>query len=493
MSSKNSSYSSIFKSTFLFGFVRLFQILIGIVKNKIIAVLLGSEGVGFIGILTSSVQLLQAGASLGLQQSAVRDISQANTENDFFKFSKVINLVKILLLFTSILGFIITLILSPFLSLWTLGTYNFTIAYLGMSVVVGLSILTEGQLTILKGMRKLNYLAKASIIGSIVGLFTAVPLFYYFGQKGIVPSLILSSISGAIVSNYFVSKINYTRSKLDLSTIIFDGSSIIRMGISLMIVGFLSLLFDLILASYIRHKSGMETVGLYRAGTTIISNYFGIVITAMSTDYYPRISSVHGDNNQLNIEVSRQSQVGYVLITPIAVLFVFLSPLIMKLLYSNEFIDTINYTDYAVFGAVIGLTSNCLGMILIAKREIKFYTTFSSFHYILFIPIYILFFRKFGIAGLGVSYLINVLFQFCIYIVVMWKKYKIRLSNDNLLQIVISLFLIMCSLASRSINHMLISYTLGFVVFFLSCFYSNYYVKKFMNINLVSFLQKKIK
>ena len=49
MSEKTSSYSGIFKSTFLFGFVQVVRILVGVIKNKVVAILLGAEGMGIYG------------------------------------------------------------------------------------------------------------------------------------------------------------------------------------------------------------------------------------------------------------------------------------------------------------------------------------------------------------------------------------------------------------------------------------------------------------
>ena len=44
MQSNESSYRSIFKSTFLFGFVQVFNIVMKAAINKAVAILLGTEG-----------------------------------------------------------------------------------------------------------------------------------------------------------------------------------------------------------------------------------------------------------------------------------------------------------------------------------------------------------------------------------------------------------------------------------------------------------------
>ena len=48
--SKSEGYGIIFKTTFLFGFVQVFNILVKVVINKIVALFLGSGGMGVIGL-----------------------------------------------------------------------------------------------------------------------------------------------------------------------------------------------------------------------------------------------------------------------------------------------------------------------------------------------------------------------------------------------------------------------------------------------------------
>ena len=53
------SYKNIFKTTFLLGFVQIFNILVKVITNKIVSVLLGAEGMGTIGIYNNTIDLLK--------------------------------------------------------------------------------------------------------------------------------------------------------------------------------------------------------------------------------------------------------------------------------------------------------------------------------------------------------------------------------------------------------------------------------------------------
>jgi PST family polysaccharide transporter len=47
---------------------------------------------------------------------------------------------------------------------------------------------------------------------------------------------------------------------------------------------------------------GLE-VGFYTAGFTLLNSYVGIIFTVMSTDYFPRLSSISDDNVKVRASV----------------------------------------------------------------------------------------------------------------------------------------------------------------------------------------------
>jgi len=491
--SDSKAYKNIFKTTFLFGFVQVFNILVKVGTNKAVALLLGAEGMGVIGLFNSAINMIKTGAGLGVSQSAVRDISEANGSNDYNRFSKIISLTNRVIIFTSLLGIIVTIILSPFLSKWSFGDNAYTLSFIWLSLVVGLNILSEGQLAILKGMRQLKALAKASMIGSVVGLVTAIPFYYFFGKGGIVPSLIITALSALFFSNYFVRKIEYDRIKLKVKEIITEASPMIKMGVALMLVSFIGYLFDLIVSSFIRHSGSLSDVGFYQAGTTIVGGYFGVIITAMSTDYYPRISAVHKYKEKLQDEMNKQSETGLILLFPLVVLFVFLSSFIVKFLYSSDFHDTTYYTDYAMLGTVIIIVSNAMGMILLAKQAANIFIYSVLFQRLVLVAVYLSLYKLYGILGLGFSYVVTGILHILTVSFILNRFYDIRLSNKvlKLLLLIISITLI--TIFVRNINSYVLRYSLGAVFFLGSLIYSNKYMKDNMDIDFIGLINSKLR
>ena len=73
----NNSYIHILKAMGLFGSVQGLNIIMSLVRNKIVAVLLGTTGMGLITLYNSTVKLLSDSTSMGLPMSGVRELSAA--------------------------------------------------------------------------------------------------------------------------------------------------------------------------------------------------------------------------------------------------------------------------------------------------------------------------------------------------------------------------------------------------------------------------------
>ena len=121
MTNQQSTYRQIFKATSIFGGVQIFNILINIIKSKILAVLLGPTGIGLFGMLNSTLDVLKTITGLGINSSAVKEISEAAGSGDIVKVSRILKTLQRWLLLTGLLGFIVTLLLASHLSQWTFG------------------------------------------------------------------------------------------------------------------------------------------------------------------------------------------------------------------------------------------------------------------------------------------------------------------------------------------------------------------------------------
>lgn len=485
------SYSNIFKTTFLFSFVQMFYIFTRVAVNKVIAVLLGAEGLGIISLYNTAINMLKSGCGLGIKQSAVRDVAEANENGDTKKIATVISVTNKVVYLTALLGLIVTIVGSPFLSKYSFGSKEYVIPFIIISIAVALNIYAEGQMAILTGMRRLHDLARANVIGSLVGALSSIPLYFIGGKDGIVPSLIISALCSFGVTKYYVHKIKIERIKLSFKDVFKSAKPMVQMGSVLMVAGFAGLAFDLLISSYIRYEGGFDMVGYFQAGSTIITGYFGIVLTAMTTDYYPRICGVNKDNDALKIEMNKQIASGVILIYPLAVCFIYLAPYFISFLYSGDFGVSVQYTDFAIFGTIIIVASNCMGMIFMAKMESKIYLSLVLIILSCQLCVYLPLYHYYGLRGLGIAYIMNGIISLIIYGVILFRKYRITLNRGNYILLTIVLGTLVITLFARNIPIRWISNLGGSFILIITSIYTYLYLKKNMSIDIITMVKNK--
>ena len=146
MSEKQSSFRSIFKATSIFGGVQVFNILITLIRGKAVALLIGTAGMGLNGLFLSSLNLINSISSLGIAESAVRDISKAHASGDTSKIGKTFSVFKRWIWITASLGIVITLVFSPLLSKFSFNSYEHTFDYVWLSITFVFGALSGGKI-----------------------------------------------------------------------------------------------------------------------------------------------------------------------------------------------------------------------------------------------------------------------------------------------------------------------------------------------------------
>ena len=419
---KSGTYRSIFKATTLFGGVQVYQILVSIVKSKFVAVLLGPFGVGIQGLYTSALELVQTATKMGLLQSAVRDVSEANGSGDQQRINTVVSVLKKLVWFTGLLGMIVVIVLSPVLSKTTFGNYEYVFPFILLSVTLLFGQLNDGQLVVLQGLRRLKDLAKASAIGVTLGLIISVPLFYFWGVDGIVPSLIISSISTYLLSWYFAHKVKLERVKISLKETFREGRGMLGMGIAMSVSNVLITLCAYVLRGVIRSVDGPEMVGLYTAGFTIINTYFSMIFTAMATDYYPRLAAVNENNEECRRLSNEQGEVASLLMTPLVLICIVFMPLILWILYSEKFLDSNQFIFWAVLGMMFKLASWLVAFQFIAKKETKIFMINETLLNSYTLGLSLLGYKMGGLSGLGIAFAAsNLIYLVQVYCIARFK------------------------------------------------------------------------
>ena len=87
---EEATYDHIIKYTGLFGGVQGLTMLVGIIRNKLTATLLGPSGLALINIYNNVLKLLNNSTNFGISFSAVRNVSELFDEGDTKKISNFV-------------------------------------------------------------------------------------------------------------------------------------------------------------------------------------------------------------------------------------------------------------------------------------------------------------------------------------------------------------------------------------------------------------------
>lgn len=430
MENNKGNYRSIFKATAILGGVQLFNIIIGVVRNKILSLLLGPAGIGIIGLLQSSTQTVSGFTNCGVSTSAVKNVAQAYESKDYSLLGKTIYSLKRLVACTGTLAILVMLILCKQLSQWSFGNSDFTVSFACLSISLLLTQATNAYQTIIKGCRRINYYAKANVWGNFCSLIIAVPLYYIWGKDAIVPVLILVSASTFIFAYFYERKVGIKEvpaTKEEFKTISAD---ILKMGIPLAVSEIFPIVSSYLIRLFISSRGGVIDVGLYTAGFAILNGYVGMIFTAMSSDYIPRLSAIVDDNKACETTINSQIILSILILFPFLSVLISLSKFVVWILYSDAFIAISGMICWGALGMIIKTYNWCYGCILIPKRDSRPYFIFSIISAFFFLGVSIFLYHILGITGLGVGFLASHTCDFIISYIYISRKYDIKLDKS---------------------------------------------------------------
>ena len=394
------------KATSIFGSVQVINIFISIVRSKFIALILGPIGIGISGMITGALSVVGGITNFGLGISAVKDISQAYESKNSTRISIIITVLRRWIWVTGIVGLAVTLLLSPLLSYISFGNWDYTIGFMALSVTLLLNQLTSGQLVILQGSRQLGYLAKANLLGSIIGLCTTIPIYYIYKVNGIIPAIIISSFVALIISNFFNRKNEIEKIKVSKIRSYAEGKIMLKMGFLISMSSFFTLGFSYLIRLFISHEGGLSQVGLYNAGFAIINTYVGIIFTAMGTDYFPRLSSVANNKIDTNKTINQQAEISLLILAPIIIAFIIFIKWVIEILYSKDFMAMDDMLVWAAFGMLFKSISWSIGYIFLAKGKSKLFFINELITNIYMFVLNMIGYYYWGLTGLGLSFLV---------------------------------------------------------------------------------------
>ena len=356
MTEDTNTYRHILRSSSIMAGAQALIYLIGLVRIKIVAVLLGPGGVGLVTLFSAALQLVGTVSSLGIGGSAVRDVVEAYAQHDETRAARTVRILRRVCWATGLLGWFLAIVLSEPIGKWLVNSPEQarTIAILGVTLLV--SSVTGGQLALLQGLRRIGDLARANVFGVGASSFVAVAFYAWLGLKGIVPVLLATPLISLACTYWFARRVPVAPVALSWTDTWQGARRMVVLGAAMMSSGLLTAGIDMLTRSLISHKLGMEAVGIYQSAWAISGMFAGFVLSAMGTDFYPRLTAAIDDQPRSVRAVNEQLEIGILLALPGLLGTLVFAPWIMEVLYSKNFLagaDLLPWMLLGVFGRVL--------------------------------------------------------------------------------------------------------------------------------------------
>lgn len=463
------SYNQIVRSTGLFGGAQIQNILIGIARNKLIAILLGTKGMGLISMYQSTMDLMKSMTSLGIDTTGVREISVASDNQN-----NLINTVSAIQKWTFILasfGGMVCILLSSNISLWAFNTADYTTHIAWLSVCLFFNILAVGELVILQGLRQITYMIKSGLIWNVSALILLTPLYYIFGTDAIVPVFILVSIITYLSTLYYRRKAGVHIIPVPFRQLWAKGKFILRIGFFIVLAAIQTQIALFVVRSVVIGRVGLEQLGLLQAAWTITNVYLTLILKSMSADFYPRLSAISFDNGKIKKLINEQVYIILIISLPVIIFLLVCSKLLLSLLYSGNFESAYTLLNWRTIGIFFKVVSWALGFVLLARGKGLMYFISDTSYSVVYLACVYLFFPLYSLDAVGIAYMIAYIYYLLVVYILLRKSFDFRWERTNITTGVICLaFILSTFYYTQYSNHH--SLTIGIVCLFTSLAYS---------------------
>ena len=417
------SYRNIIKGSSFFGGVQIFNILISLVRGKFVAIILGPEGMGISALFNSVSGTVQRLASLGLNQAIIRDVADENHNSE--EKEKTIRTSLMVTNLTALFGLFICVVFCVPLSRITFGESSYWWQFMMLGAGVWFGIAGSGKLSVLQGLHEVKRISRASVVGGITGLCVGIPLYYIFGDKGIVPGIVAVFLSLYIFYSFsFKKSYKWESEEENWRKYIPIAKKLLALGVVLMSGDLITNLVTYLINLFVRITGNIDDVGLYQAANSVTNQYAGVIFAALAMEYFPRLSQVAGDNKRMNEVVNRQSEVVAWLLSPAMILLILSTPLLIRVLLAESFHSIEPLMRWMGLGMLIRGFSFPMAYITFAKGNKKvFFIMEGLVAPFVTLILSCLFFKWFSLIGLGYALVADNAFCFLLYLIVNNRLY----------------------------------------------------------------------
>ncbi|HMI41519.1 MAG TPA: O-antigen translocase [Sphingomicrobium sp.] len=401
-----SSHRQILRSSSIVGGASLVNLLLGLVRMKAAALILGPAGVGIIGLMQNLVTTGATVAGMGVGGAANVQLAAGRAERGDEGEGGVRRALYWATLVLAFAGAAATWAVREPIARLALGDQSYAGAVGWLAVGVALTVALNSQNALFTGLRRIGDLGRVTLISGVLATAAALISLFWLGSGAILFFVLCFPLANVVVASFYIARLPRPASdNPPLSALRAQWRKLVSLGFAMMISGLIVAAGQLVVRSLIKQRLGLVELGLFQAAWTLSMTYVVLVLQAMGADYYPRLSAAMKDRETANRLVNEQTEVVLLLAGPVLLVILGGAPWILHLIYSSEFRDAAALLRWQVLGDLLMVASWPTSFILIAAGDGRTYAAIQLFAILVFVGLTWLLLPALGVEASGVAFL----------------------------------------------------------------------------------------
>lgn len=451
---KNLEIRNLIKAALGSSIATLFLSISNILKGKLLAVFLGTTGMGIIAQLMIFRNLLVTFSLFGISVGVVKYLAEFNSEGNSLKVQSTIHSSTTIVLFFALLSILITSIFATKFSILILNDPIYKNLFLVIAIGIPFGALWQLYTSFFNGFKDVRGYTLTSILVGTFGVLVLIPFLYFGKLKGAVFYLpAVFGVNFIVVFLFFMTRYKHLFSFEKIR--VFSDFHVMKLVLAVGIVSIIMASSDqavlLFLGSDIIKSFGIAKNGIYQAVYGLSQQSMSMALGFIGIYAFPRVCELK-KHDLINLETNRVVKLTLIFMTIIGALMILFRRYLILVFLSPDFLPAEGLFKYQMTGALFKSLSFAVSVptLVVANKKVWLYFGLSAA--VAFLLFFLMLKPIYGFEAIAIAYLLAGIFSFfnCYIVMNRYSRYKLSRSNTIALIYSICLFCVIIAISDNS-------------------------------------------
>ena len=362
------SSASALRRTLVLAAASALVVAFGLVRTKVVALELGPRGVGTLALLLSLASFLSVVFQFGFGATSIRQIAFLDGRGTLDQRDELRSALYSAMLWLAVAGAILVLIAARPLAVEVLGDGRLEDEVRLSSLIVLASVSSAAAIADLYGLRRAK--ALAGLQSAAAAAATAIVVAAAVAEAALLETALVASAIVSASAALLYSRCLPKRPRIRLRRVLSVMGETWKLSVVFLANAVITAASMLLVRVLIDNELGRAATGEFQAAFLVSATLVGFLITALESDYLPRLSALADRPAAMNQEANDQLRLMLLLATPIIVVLIASAPTVVQILYSNRFVEAVALLRIMLLGEFAHVAATAVGLILVGRASL---------------------------------------------------------------------------------------------------------------------------